>query len=38
MTVEKEILEQLKILNKNMDILVKEHLKHFQEWRDKNGY
>lgn len=31
-----DILNELVKLNKNMDVLVNEHLKHFNEWRVKN--
>ena len=31
------ILKELRILNAQMKVLVEEHLKHFKEWREKNG-
>jgi hypothetical protein len=37
MTIEKELLKELKILNKQMEVLIVEHVKHFREWSKKNG-
>ncbi len=31
------ILKELVKLNAQMEVLVEEHLKHFKEWREKNG-
>jgi len=32
------ILEELKQLNKTLEKLTDEHIRHFEEWREKNTY
>ena len=36
MTIEREIVEELKKLNATLERLTDEHITHFNEWKAKN--